>query len=226
VMAVSASSDHQRLVDETIAYFQEQDITCIDFEEHVGVETRKRPDLLLPDFNTLLEVKTFAPQEREIEEAHRIGKELSEGETSAYWHPTFYDRFGDHLRSARQKFRIYPNYNTAVLLYDLHSFVHAQTPEELLRGEEYYEFGYLKDDPEQTVLVDYGYKKRHLRRDVNHEIGAVVFHTGQNTFRVFHNHFAEKIRRIDKGIFALSEDEHFEYIDDSVNPQIIKLEEQ
>ncbi len=95
-----------------------------------------------------------------------------------------------------------------------------------MRGEEYYEFAFLKDDPEQTVLVDYGYKKRHLRRDVNHEIGAVVFHTGKDAFRVFHNHFAEKIRRIDKGIFALSEDEHFEYIDDSVNPQIIKPEEQ
>ncbi len=66
MMAVSASSEHQRLVDETIAYFQERDITCIDFEEHVGGETRKRPDLLLPDFNALLEVKTFAPQEREL----------------------------------------------------------------------------------------------------------------------------------------------------------------
>jgi hypothetical protein len=61
---------------------------------------------------------------------------------------------------------------------------------------------------------------------MNTEIGVVIFYTGHNTFRVFHHHFAEKNRRIDRGIFALSEDEHFEYVDDGVNPQIIKLEEQ
>ena len=49
-------------------------------------------------------------------------------------------------------------------------------------------------------LVDYGYKKRQMRRDVNQQIGAVFFHTGKDTFRVFHNHFAEKIRRIDRRI--------------------------
>jgi hypothetical protein len=37
------------------------------------------------------------------------------------------------------------------------------------------------------------------------------------------HHFAQTIRRIDKGTLAQSEDEHFEYIDDRVNPQFIKL---
>src|SRR5215207_267377 len=89
-MVMSASHVHQELVDTTITYFQERGINCIDYEKHIGQENSKRPDLLLPDFNTLVEVKTFAPQEREIEEAQRIGQEMLEGKTSAYWPETFF----------------------------------------------------------------------------------------------------------------------------------------
>jgi hypothetical protein len=221
---MNAETEHQKRVDVTITYFQEREIQCVDFEDYVGHESSKRPDLLLPSFNTLIEVKTFAPQKQEIKEAQRIGKELTEGKVSAYWHPTFYDRFGDHLRSARRKFRAYPTHHTAVLFYDLHAFTHEQTPEDLLRGQEYFEFANLKADPEQVVQVGYGRSNRHLRPDVNTEIGAVVFHIVHNTFKVFHNHFADKIRRIDKRVFPLSEDQHFEYIDDSVEPRIIRLD--
>jgi hypothetical protein len=224
---MSASDEHQKRVNDTMARIEKRGITCIDFERQVGQEsTAKRPDLWLPDFNTLLEVKTFIPQKREIKEVERIAKEVREDEVSDFWIPLFVQRFRDHLKSARQKFRVYPRHHTAVLFYDLHSFIHAQTPEELLRGEEYYEFGYLKENPRQTVLLDHGYRKRQLRQDLNTEIGAVVFHKGHNSFKVFHNHSADKIRRIDRSIFALSEDEHFEYVDNPRNPQIIKLEAQ
>jgi hypothetical protein len=220
---MNAEIEHQARVDATIMYFQEREIQCVDFEEYVGHESVKQPDLLLPTFNTLIEVKTFAPQEQEIKEAQRIGKELTEGKVSAYWHPTFYDRFGDHLRSARHKFRVYSTYHTVVLFYDLHAFTHEQTPEDLLRGQEYFEFAHLKADPKQVVQVGYGRNKRQVRQDMNTEIGAVVFHTGHDAFKIFHNHFADKIRRIDKRIFPLSRDQHFEYIDDSVEPKIMRL---
>jgi hypothetical protein len=128
------------------------------------------------------------------------------------------------LRSARRKFRVYPTYHTAVLFFDLHAFTHEQTPEDLLCGQEYFEFGNLKDYPEQIVQVGYGRNNRHLRRDMNTEIGAVVFHSGHNTFKIFHNHFADKNRRIKRNIFVLSGDQHFEFVDDNVNPQILKLE--
>jgi hypothetical protein len=59
---------------------------------------------------------------------------------------------------------------------------------------------------------------------MNTEIGAVVFHSGYNTFKIFHNHFADKNRRIRRYIFVLSGDQHFEFVDDNVNPQILKLE--
>jgi hypothetical protein len=222
-IVMTTSDDHQKRADDTITCFHERGITCTDFEIHVGHDDSKRPDLWLPEFNTLIEMKTLAPQKREIKEARRIDQEMLEGKVSAYWLPTFHDRFGVHLRSARRKFRAFPTYHTAVLFYDLHTFIHAQTPEDLLRGEEYVTFGFPEDRPEQAVQVGGGYRKRQLRKDLNNEIGAVVFHTGQNTFRVFHNHFAEKLRQIERGIFALPEDEHFEYVDDRVNPQIIKL---
>ena len=81
---MSASEDHQKLVDQTIAEFKKRGIECIDFEKHVGETGTKRPDLWLPDFHALVEVKTFAPQKREIEEEQRIAKELSGGQASAY----------------------------------------------------------------------------------------------------------------------------------------------
>ena len=124
---MSASLEHQKLVDQTVTYFKARGISCIDFEKHVGEKATKRPDLLLPDFNTLIEVKTFAPQKREIEEEERIAKELSEEQATGYWHPLFMERFRDQLQTARRKFREYPNHHTAVLFYDLHSFIFAQT---------------------------------------------------------------------------------------------------
>jgi hypothetical protein len=223
---MSAADDHQKLVDQTIAEFEKRGIECIDFEKHVGETGRKRPDLCLPDFHTLVEVKTFAPQKREIEEEQRIAKELSGEQATGYWHPLFMERFRDQLQTARRKFREYPTYHTAVLFYDLHSFIFAQTPEELLRGQEYHEYVFPRDNPQLTVGYRSGYKDRQLRPDLNQEIGAVVFDIGHNAFRVFHNHFTDKIRRIDKRIFNLPEDEHFEYVDDPVSPRFIRLDRQ
>jgi hypothetical protein len=214
------------LVDQTVTYFEARGISSIDFEKHVGEKATKRPDLLLPEFNTLIEVKTFAPQKREIEEEERIARELSGGQAAGYWHLVFHERFADHLRSARRKFREYPTHHTAVLFYDLHTFVFAQTPEELLRGQEYHEYVYPRDNPKLTVGYRFGYKDRQLRRDLNREIGAVVFDIGHNAFRVFYNHFTDKVRRIDKGIFNLPGDEHFAYIDDPVSPRFIRLDKQ
>jgi hypothetical protein len=223
---MSASDDHQKLVDQTIAEFAKRSVDCIDFEKHVGETGTKRPDLWLPDFHALVEVKTLAPQKREIEEEQRIARELNGGQASAYWHPLFVERFRDQLKRARRKFREYPTHSTVVLFYDLHSFVFAQTPEELLRGQEYHEYVFLRENPQQTVRHRFGYKDRQLRRDLNQEIGAVVFDVGQNAFRVFYNHFTHKIRRIDKRIFNLPEDEHFEYVDDPVSPRFIRLDKQ
>lgn len=223
---MSASEDHQKLVDQTIAEFKKRGMECIDFEKLVGETGRKRPDLCLPDFHTLVEVKTFAPQKREIEEEQRIAKELREEEATGYWHPLFVERFRDQLQTARRKFREYPTHSTIVLFYDLHSFIFAQTPEELLRGEEFYKFGNLIENPQQTVLLDHGYRKRQLRPDLNQEIGAVVFDIEQNTFRVFYNYFTDKVRRIDKRIFNLPVDEHFVYVDDPVSPRFIRLDKQ
>ena len=223
---MSASEDHQKLVDQTIAEFKKRGIECIDFEKHVGEKATKRPDLLLPDFNTLVEVKTFARQKREIEEEQRIAKELNESQATGYWQPVFHKRFGEDLKSARRKFMEHPTRPTAVLFYDLHTFIHAQTPEDLLRGQEYHEYVFPKDNPQQTVGYRFGYKDRQLRRDLNQEIGAVVFDIGHNAFRVCYNHFTHKVRPIDKRIFNLPVDEHFEYIDDPVRPRFIRLDKQ
>ena len=137
--------------------------------------------------------------------------------------PDFFDRFGEDLSHSRKKFRVYPEYHTAVLFYDLHSIFHKQSPEDLLLGQESYEIAIPKDKSQTPFPVGYGRKKRQLRRDKSSEIGAVVFHTDDNAFKIFHNRFADSKRRINPNIFALPEDEHFEYIDDYVDPQIVRL---
>jgi hypothetical protein len=102
---------------------------------------------------------------------------------------------------------------------------HKQNPEDLLLGQEYYTLAFPNDASQNSVPVGYGRNKRQLRQDKNREIGAVVFHTVGNAFQVFHNRFADTGRRIHPDIFALPEDEHFELIDDSVNPEIKPLEQ-
>jgi hypothetical protein len=220
---MSEQTEHQKLVDLTIARFQERGITCVDYETLLNHDDSKRPDLLLPDFDTFLEVKTFIPKQRERKEEQRIMQELVAGRVSASWQPAFFDRFGDDLSLSSKKFRVYPDYHTAVIIYDLHTFIHKPNPEELLLGQEYWEIAFPANERQNPVPVGYGRKKRQLRRDKNTEIGAVVFSTDRNVYKIFHHRFAEPIRRITPDIFALPEDEHFEYIDDSKDPQIVPL---
>jgi hypothetical protein len=220
---MSADTNHQECVDLTISYFRERGITCEDYELQIGDDPAKRPDLILPDFHTFIEVKTFSPQQQELEKAQRIAQDLMEGKVVTYWPPTFYNRFHDDLSHSRRKFRVYPEYHTAVLFYDLHSVLHQQSPEELLLGQEYVEVAFPEAEPRDPIRVNDGRKERQLRRDKNTEIGSVVFHTGHNTFRIFHNGYANPVRQIDQNIFALPDDEHFKYIDDSRNPRLVPL---
>ena len=220
---MSAETEHQERVNRTILYFEERGIACHDYELMVGDDPSKRPDLLLPDFHTFIEVKTFFPQQREREEAEKLGPELMAGKAIAIWQPTFYSRFGKDLSHSRQKFRRYPDYHTAVIFYDLHSIFHEQSPEDLLLGQESLQIAFPKNQSSQPLVVGYERKNRQLRQDKSTDIGAVVFPIGHNTFKVFHNHFAEPVRKIDQSIFALPDDEHFEYIDDSREPRIVPL---
>ena len=221
---MSNENEHQRYVNLTIAYFQERGITCEDYEVQVSHDPAKRPDLILPDFGTLLEVKTFKRLQQERQEEQRLSQELLAGKVRAYWRPNFFKRFGDDLSLSRKKFRVYPDHHTAVIFYDLHSIFHKQNPEDLLLGQKSLEIAFPKDAPHDAFPVGYDRKERQLRRDKSREIGAVVFHTDRNAFKVFHNRFADTIRRVNPAIFALPADEHFEYIDDSVNPEIKPLE--
>lgn len=222
---MSNETEHQQCVDLTIAYFQVRGIACEDFELQVGHAAVRRPDLTLPEFHTLIEVKTFKRLEKEREEEQRLGQDFLAGKVSAYFYPTFYNRFDKDLRHARQKFREYPKHHTAVLFFDQHSMFHKQSPEDLLLGQEYYTFAFPNDASQNSGPLRYGRNKRQLRQDKNHEIGAVVFHTVGNAFQVFHNRFADTGRRIHPDIFALPEDEHFEYIDDSGDPKIIPFKQ-
>jgi hypothetical protein len=214
---VSNQTEHQKCVEFTIACFQERGIHCEDNETRVGHDDVKRSDLILPGFKTLLEVKTFKPKQQERQEEQRIRQELLSGKASAFGYPEFFDRFGDDLKHSRNFFRECPDYHTAVIFYDLHIF-HKVSPEDLLLGQENVTMTISKKEPQKSFPVRSERKKRQRRRDKNQEIGAVVFHSGRNTFQIFHHHFADRIRRINPAIFALPEDEHFLCIDNSVNP--------
>ncbi len=89
-ITMSTDTDHQKCVDLTIGYFQERGITCQDYEILVGDDPSKRPDLILPDFHTFLEAKTFSPEQKECEEEQRFGHDLMAGKVVTYWPPTYY----------------------------------------------------------------------------------------------------------------------------------------
>src|SRR5215213_9182218 len=118
---MSNQTEHQQCVDLTIAYFQERGIACKDYELQVGHAAVKRPDLILPEFETLIEVKTLKRLQKEREEEQRLRQDFLAGKVTAYFLPGFFDRFGEDLSDSRKKFRVYLVYHTAVLFYDLHS---------------------------------------------------------------------------------------------------------
>ena len=69
---MSNQTEHQQCVDLTIAYFQERGIACKDYERQVGHAAVKRPDLFLPEFETLIEVKTLKRLQKEREAEQRL----------------------------------------------------------------------------------------------------------------------------------------------------------
>jgi len=223
---VNAEVEHQKCVKATIKYFQERGIRCFDFEEMIGHQAVKRPDLLLPDFHTLLEVKVLVPQDSELQGERRLGKELLSGEAVGYSPIDFFNRFSDHLENSRRKFREYPDHHTAVIFFDLRAFFYKQSPETLILGQEFWKIAVPEDKRGQVYQVGAGHNMRQLRRDLNTEIGAVAFYTGGNSFKIFHHRFAGRIRHIDQNVFSLPEDQHFEYIDDSGKPDINPLDGQ
>jgi len=211
--------DHQTCIDTLMAYFQERNINCIDFEQETENQEIKRPDLLLPDHKTLIEVKTFKTQQREREEQVRIEKELNQGRISTYRRPVFFGRFEKDLKEARRKFRRFPDYSTLIVFFDFHSDFHRQKPEILLSGQEYITIGVPKDPRQKPYPIRRGFKNRSVRWDKNKEIGAIAFHWGHNAFKVYHNHWADEIRKINKAIFNLQNDKQWEFIDNPLNPE-------
>jgi len=210
--------DHQKCIETLIFYFQQRNINCIDLEQKIGSQKIKRPDLLLPDDNTLIEVKILLPQEREQKEKERIEQELGQGKVSTYWHPEFFNRFEEDLKKARRKFRNFPDFPTLVIFFDFHSNFHRQEPERLLLGQEYITIAVPKDIRKSPYPIKQGLKNRSLRRDKNKEIGAIAFHCGFNSFKVYHNDWADDKRKIDKKIFNLQKDKQWEFTDNSAEP--------
>ncbi len=107
---VSNQTEHQKCVGHTIACFQERGIRCEDNETRVGDASAKRSDLILPDFDTLLEAKTFKPKQQELQEVERMKQEGLSVKVSGSGVPDIYDRFDDDLSHSRKKFRECPDY--------------------------------------------------------------------------------------------------------------------
>jgi len=220
-MPVKIKSSHDKCIQTLKLWFEERSIACVDFEERMGNQNIKRPDLLLPVFRTLIEVKTIQPQEQEINEERRIAQDLKTTRITTYWHPEFRGRFLDDLKEARRQFRNFSSYSTAVIFFDFHSTFHRQDPVTLLRGQEYLTVAVPKDPKIPPHPIKSGHNERPLRHDLNNEIGAVIFATDRNTFSIYHNQAAEKIRRLPKEVFSLQQDKHFKYYDDKINPKIV-----
>jgi hypothetical protein len=213
---------HKNCIDVLKIWLQERNIDCVDFEEKVGNQDVKRPDLLLPSYNTLIEVKTMQPKEDQISEEKRITQDLQASRVASYFHPTFRERFFDDLKQARKQFRGFPNHSTAVIFFDFHSSFHRQDPIMLLRGQQYLTIAVPKNPKIKPFPIKSGHSDRPLRHDLNNEIGAVVFPFDRNEFRVFYNQTADESRKIPKGLFSSPKDKHYKYFDDNNNPVIVE----
>lgn len=181
-------------------YFKKRGVHCVDFEKEAGNQPVKRPDLYLPDFHTFTEIKTFHEMEAEQKETERMLNELETEGITTNWPPTFYSRFDDDLKDSRKKFRNHPDAATAVIFFDVHGAFHSQDIEEIILGEEVVN---ISAHSMRTI-----HRKQSIQPNKNNELGAVVEHLGNNKFKVIHNSFAEKHRRINPEIFKNEGDIH------------------
>jgi len=215
--------DHDECVRKVMDYFSLKNIKCENFEKIVGADGPKRPDLLLTDLNTLIEIKTIAPSAEEKEEEDKIKRMVSDGGTASYTYPIFRTKFKDDLEDSRRKFRNFEDYSTVVIIFDLFGFHFKQRPELLLCGEQQLNITIPNDSKEEPYVNSSQQNDRCIRRDLNTEIGAIVFYDDKDFFKIFYNIFCEDKRRIDSTIFNFDNNEHYNFIDDKSNPLIVKL---
>jgi hypothetical protein len=215
-------SEHDKCVNIVIDYFKSQNIRCEDFEKIVGPTGPKRPDLLLPDFKTLIEIKTFLPTENQMKMEEYLVEQANLGISIASDLPIERDRFDDDLTDSRRKFREFPDYSTTVIFFDLHKWIHAQIPELLLGGETRIHYDTSKFPAEPIISEQ---RERPVRRDWNTEIGAIVFfEKSRNIYKVYYNVFAELSRRISSDIFKSGGNEHYDFVSDIIQPKFSKIE--
>lgn len=216
-----AISEHDKCKKIVIEYFLENKIKCNDFEKEIGDKKIKRPDLVLPQLETLIEVKTLQPNEQErIEQKDLMRKLQSEG-CATYWIPEFFERFSEDLKDANRKFRNFLGYSTTVIFFDLHSYFHRQDFSRLIKGQNFI----TVDTKQKLNIIKYGYQKRALRKNKNKEIGAIAVCSNNKSFDVYHIEQANSARKIKLEIFSSPNDRHYLFIDHHTNPLIKKLED-
>lgn len=178
------------------------------------------PDFLINKYNLVIEVKKICITKEHIEhkkEKERTEQELKTGKSTAFFVPVRCATFSDHLDNTRKKFRKYPNYGT-IMVEDLREYgkEYYPSPPELLRGFEEFTI----DDSDR--IKRHRIKERHIRKDKNTEIGAILF-IFENHYEVWHNVMAESNRRVGRKIFKGKNIIEYEFDINNTNDLTYKL---
>lgn len=185
--------------DECVKHFsqlmQRRGLECEKFEIQVYKEGHKQPDLIIPRFNTLVEIKTLQPEKTDIDRVQDIETQLKNKNIANYKHPDYHQRFLDLLESARRQFRSHLGYSTMVVVYDLFEFWVKQDPQILMEGQQKIQVSVPKDTSLSSRVTEVFFHEKPFRESLNTEIGAVVFlKRDSEDLVVYINNFANRVQ--------------------------------
>lgn len=214
--------NHEKAVEILKIWLSERGIVFEDLEEKFKDNNLKRPDLLLTEYDILLEVKTLQSNFEEKEKNDLILSKLQQREIISGYIDNNEKRLSEHLSNCRKKFREFPDKKTAVVIFNFRQNLFSEfNIVELLQGDEYLTLTKFSDS--STGVFAHGYKNRLGKESEVKEIGAILVHSRSNGFDIYHLNSADLHRRIPEDLFSTSNDRQFVYFDDGINPKINEI---
>jgi len=154
--------------------------------DKIKQSTDNEPDFLVQWF--VFEVKQFNLKAGFLFEKQRIEKDLKTKHACAFVAPYLNKTFKLHIKSAKNKFKKYPQHHS-VLVEDLTNFgIYEPKMEDLLGGIEQ-----VSISKQTSQVIGHKYIDRTLRTDQYTDIGAIIF-LRQHRHRIFHNIMADDSR--------------------------------
>ena len=194
---------HANCVRDFIAQMKLRRIRCMYFEGIPSLRNMKQPDLLIPSYKVLVEIKTLQPEPEDEKILADINRQIKKGGLASYSHPDYYERHLRLISAARKQFRPHKGFKSLVVVYDMFDFFLKQDPQILMEGMQKIIVRVSRDPRHKSYVSSVEYDHKPFRGNLNTEIGAVAFRKRQGDgFIVYQNILADRSRTLGTSLFT------------------------